>query len=82
MKNLKNFIERLKKININITLISNYPWIYLDTINGVPVKEKQYSKYKYTLGFMSMREKDVFKFENIQHTFKLIRKYISNTNSI
>lgn len=30
---LKVFIERLKKIGINIELVGNYPWIYLHRIN-------------------------------------------------
>ena len=33
------FINRLKKLDIILTLVGNFPWIYIDTINGKRVKE-------------------------------------------
>ena len=34
------FLERLKKIGIEVKLVGNYPWVYLDEICGIKVKEK------------------------------------------
>ena len=39
MDKVSIFVERLKKININIILHGNYPWIYLDSVNGNKIKE-------------------------------------------
>jgi hypothetical protein len=33
------FIERLRKLNINIELVANYPWVYIDKINGKKLKK-------------------------------------------
>lgn len=74
---LEIFIERLKKININLNLSANYPWIYIDSINGIKVKEKQYSDYAWTIGFYPIRRDENFKFYNLDETFKLIKKYIT-----
>ena len=35
---IERFIRRMNKIGIDIGLIGNYPWIYLDTVNGKKVK--------------------------------------------
>ena len=35
---IKQFTERLAKIGIKLTYIGNYPWVYLDTVNGKKVK--------------------------------------------
>ena len=40
MDKLETFIRRLSKLNINIELVGNYPWIYLDKINNKKVVEK------------------------------------------
>ena len=36
---LKIFVERMKKVGVEITLAGNYPWVYIDTINGQRVIE-------------------------------------------
>jgi len=71
---IDNFINRLRKLNINIILHGNYPWIYLYSINGVIVKEKQYAKHGFTVFMLGY---DYIKTVELSETFKLIRKYIS-----
>ncbi len=72
---IDKFVDRLKVLNIEIDLVSNYPWIYLDKVNGNIVKEKQYSKYGYTIIFIPFKLGSKVKFINIKDMFKLIRKY-------
>lgn len=69
------FIERLKKIGIDITLSSNFPWIYLDTINGKKVTEKFHAEHGFTIAFLPIRHNQQIKFTDITEIFKLIRKY-------
>lgn len=69
MEQVEFFIVRLQKIGIHITLVGNYPWIYIDTICGKKVKEKFYSDH----GFVFAIGSTVIDIEEI---FKLIRKYI------
>jgi hypothetical protein len=76
MENLQTLINRLKKNNINLELISNYPWIYLCKVNGKQVKEKHLSKYGYTIGFMPFNKNKSFNFTELSQLFKIIRKYL------
>lgn len=76
MKKIKTFVDRLKKIGINIQLETNYPWVYLAKINNKTVKEKQSSDYGYTLCFLPVMIGKEIVFINTNETFKLLRKYI------
>ena len=40
MVELETFRNRLSRIGINIDLASNFPWVYLVKINGIPVTER------------------------------------------
>jgi hypothetical protein len=73
---LKVFIERLKKIGIDIKLSGNFPWIYLDEICGIRVKEKFAGNHGFTVMFLPSRnDSPVSEFTDIGEIFKLIRKY-------
>ena len=32
------FVRRMERLGIDIGLVGNYPWVYLDTVNGKNVK--------------------------------------------
>ncbi len=74
--NMDVFINRLKKINIDVGLISNYPYIYLDIINTKRVNEKSYDSHGFILGYYyyGTKDKNII-FNNIKQIFKIIRKY-------
>ena len=69
------FVNRLRKIGIEVKISFNVPWIYIDSINGKRVKEKRYSKYGYTVAFMPIKKGQNIKFLDLRDTFNLIRKY-------
>lgn len=46
---LKILINRLKKIGIEIKCSGNYPWIYLDSVNGNKIDPDDY--YRGNHGF-------------------------------
>jgi hypothetical protein len=71
------FRNRMKKLNIDIELISNYPWIYINSVNGNIVKSKDYfgGNHGFTIGFLPTRPDKEFHFTDITEIFKLIRKY-------
>lgn len=73
---LKVFVDRMKKININIKLVGNYPWIYIDEINGKRVTEKFEGNHGFTIAFLPVRADRELEFTDINEIFKLIRKYI------
>jgi hypothetical protein len=70
------FIERMKKVGVDVVLKANYPWIYIDTINGKRVVETFMANHGFTVGYLSIRQDGEFVFSDIKETFKLIRKYI------
>ena len=70
------FVERLKKIGIEVKLVGNYPWVYIDEICGIKVKEKFAGNHGFTIIFLPVRtDTPPTDFVDIGETFKLIRKY-------
>lgn len=70
------FVNRLKKIGIEIKLFGNLPWIYLDEINSHKVIEKFHAEHGFTIAFTPIRLGQTLQFTDISEIFKLIRKYI------
>ena len=74
------FVERLKKIGIEVKLVGNYPWVYIDEICGTKVKEKFEGNHGFTLIFLPVRtDRPPSEFTDITEIFKLIRKYTNKT---
>jgi hypothetical protein len=70
------FVERLKKIGIEIKLQGNFPWVYITEICGIKVKERLYGNHGFTLIFLPGRlDSPPSEFTDIKEIFKLIRKY-------
>ena len=72
---LSTFINRMKKLGIDIKLVGNYPWIYISEINGEHITEKLQSNHGFTIAFLPIRNDQELKFADIGEIFKLIRKY-------
>jgi hypothetical protein len=71
------FIERLKKIGIDVKLSGNFPWIYLDEINGIRVTERFAGNHGFTVMFLPGRnDSPPSEFTDIKEIFSLIRKYV------
>ena len=70
MSKVDILVRRLKKLNIDVIFIANYPWIYIDTVNGIKVKAKHVSKYGFTSFMLTQSGK--FKFYS-KETFDIIR---------
>jgi hypothetical protein len=73
---IRIFVERLKKIGIDVKISGNFPWIYIDEICGIRVTEKFKANHGFTLIFLPGRtDSPVSEFTDITEIFKLIRKY-------
>ncbi len=75
MDKLEIFIKRMKRVGIDITLMGNYPWIYIDKINNKRVLEKFQGNHGFTIAFSPIRKDQEMKFTDIGEIFKLIRNY-------
>jgi hypothetical protein len=73
---IKVFVERLKKIGIEVKLSGNFPWVYITEICGKRVTEKFEGNHGFTLIFLPGRnDSPPSEFTDITEIFKLIRKY-------
>ena len=75
MDKLTIFVNRMNKLGIDIKLVGNYPWIYIDEINGKRVTEKFQGNHGFTIAFLPIRKDQEINFTDIREIFKLIRKY-------
>lgn len=77
MNEINIFVERLKKIGIEVELIGNVPWIYLHKVNGNVVKEEDWTaNYGYTVAWTGVRYGDEPHLDkDLKRTFEIIRKY-------
>lgn len=75
MQPLTVLVNRLKKIGIETEYFGNYPWIYLDKVNGKRVTEKFHADHGFTIAFLPVRKDQPFHFTDISEIFKIIRKY-------
>ena len=78
MIKLSTFLSRLSKIGVSLHCSSNYPWVYIDSINGKNVEEKYGSEHGWVLGFFDKNDdlyNDDLYCEDLKEVFKLIRKY-------
>lgn len=72
---LDSLVRRLKKLGIELELFGNYPWIYIDKINGKKVQEKFEGNHGFTVAFLPIRPGQKMEITNIGEVMKLIRKY-------
>jgi hypothetical protein len=71
------FVDRMKRIGIDIELFSNIPWIYINSINGKRVTETFEANHGFTIAFLPVRADQELAFTDITEIFKLIRKYVT-----
>lgn len=77
MEKLNVFIARMKKLDIDVQLVGNYPWIYIDSVNGNKIKKEDfyYGNHGYTIAFLPTKVGKELELLDISKTIKLIRKY-------
>ena len=69
--------NRLLKIGITIEMVSNYPWVYLECVNGNKIKHEDYfyGNHGFTIGFNPVKVGHEFMYTDIGKIFEIIRKY-------
>jgi hypothetical protein len=75
-------ISRLKKLGIEITMWSNYPWLYLMTVNSKKVEETYMSEHCFTMGFFPVKRHSEFQFTDLTEIFRILRKYSVPTRQV
>ena len=74
---LNRLVPRLKKIGIEIEMTGNYPWIYLEKVNGNRIKKEDffYGNHGFTIAFLPIKPDKKMELTDIKQVFKIIRKY-------
>jgi hypothetical protein len=77
MNEIEVFINRMRKIGIELELEGNVPWIYLKSVNGNRVREIDYNaNHGYTIAWYPVRLGDKPHLDSdLNRTFDIIRKY-------
>jgi hypothetical protein len=69
------FVDRMRKLGILVELVGNFPWIYLDKVNGHRVTEKFEGNHGFTIAFSPIRPGQRLKFTDLGRVFEVVRKY-------
>jgi len=74
---INRLVPRLKKIDIEVELVGNYPWIYLEKVNGNRIKKEDFfmGNHGFTISFLPIRKGQVMELTDIRKVFEIIRKY-------
>jgi hypothetical protein len=78
MNEVTIFINRLKKIGIELELAGNYPWIYLEKVNGNRVQPEDWinANHGYAIAYSPVRpDQDYSLDHDWKEMFRIIRKY-------
>ena len=77
MEKLDVFVKRMEKLGIEVKLVGNYPWIYIDEVNGKEIEEEDYfyGNHGFTIAFLPVRYGQPMEFTDIGKIFELIRNY-------
>ncbi len=77
--NLERFITRLKRIGIDVTFVGNYPWVYLDTVNGTRVRGTFQAEHGFTAFWLTLPSApDKYQITDIRTVFAKIRETLNN----
>lgn len=74
MTTISSFYNRLKHIGIEVGLIGNFPWVYLDTICGKKVKGLYQGNHGFTCFFQAIKPGQHDQITDISIIFNKIRE--------
>jgi hypothetical protein len=72
-------VNRLSKIGYDVKFTMNYPWIYLQEVNGIAVQQKRNSEHGFCFGYFTASTSNTteFNFDNtdLKELFNLLKIY-------
>ena len=78
MTTIESFVKRLERIGIEVKLVGNYPWVYLDKVNGKRVSGRFMAEHGFTVFFIATRKGEVDKMTDINIIFSKIRETLNS----
>lgn len=71
---IASFVKRLSRIGVDVELIANYPWVYMNKVNGVLVTEDFMANHGFTAFFVARGER----WSDRRKVFAKIRELLSD----
>ena len=82
MDSISAFVNRLKKIGIEVELSGNYPWIYLETVNGKRIKQRFQGNHGFTAFFLPTKPGQSAHITDTKVVFAKIREMIEGEEQV
>lgn len=78
MTTIDSFYNRLKKIGIEVEMVGNFPWVYLDKVNGKKVEGNFQANHGFTVFWRAIKVGQKDHISDIPTVFKKIRETLEN----
>jgi hypothetical protein len=78
---LSTLRERLQRIGIELEFVGNYPWIYLERVNGIRIRQEDFTaNHGFNIAWFGIRNEDKIKLAETPKTIiALIRRYVTES---
>jgi hypothetical protein len=78
---ISQLVKRLRRCGIEIELVGNYPWIYLDRVNGIQIRREDFTaNHGFNIAWYGIRNEDKIRFaEEPKTIIALIRRYVAES---
>jgi hypothetical protein len=78
---LSTLRERLQRIGIELEFVGNYPWIYLERVNGIRIRQEDFTaNHGFNIAWFGIRNEDKIKLaEDPKTIIALIRRYVTES---
>jgi hypothetical protein len=78
---LSTLRQRMQRIGIEIEFVGNYPWIYLERVNGIRIRQEDFTaNHGFNIAWFGIRNEDKIKLaEDPKTIIALIRRYVTES---
>jgi len=78
---LSTLRQRMQRIGIEIEFVGNFPWIYLDRVNGIRIRQEDFTaNHGFNIAWFGIRNEDKIKLaEDPKIIIALIRRYVTES---
>jgi hypothetical protein len=75
---ISQLVKRLRRCGIEVEFVGNYPWIYLDRVNGIRIRREDFTaNHGFNIAWYGIRNEDKIRFaEEPKTIIALIRRYV------
>ena len=78
---LSTLRQRMQRIGIELEFVGNYPWIYLERVNGIRIRQEDFTaNHGFNIAWYGIRNEDGIRLAEPPKTIiALIRRYVTES---